>query len=180
MSLATRLADFITAVGTDIKSLQAQINALTSSTDPWTYRVVAADVTNSTTTAGDITGLTIPTSLATGKYILEGKIFFTSAAATTGIQLGFTFPAQVDLAAMWQIPAGVGGVNIHHQTVTAVYSGSTAAPAAAPADFVGVVDGVFVVNSAMSAAIIAQQRSEIAGSAVVTKAGSFIRYRKIA
>lgn len=181
MSLASRLADLITAIGADIKSLQTQINNISSGADPWTYLVVTpTDVPNSTVTAADVTGLSIPSTLATGKYILEGKLFFTSAATTTGAQFGLVFPAQVDLAAMWQVPATATTSTTHNQTATATYSGGTAAPVVAPADSVALLDGVFSVNSAMASAITVQQRSEVAASAIVCKVGSFIRYRKIA
>lgn len=180
MSLQTRLELLTSAIGADIKALNARIDGLVGGTDPWTYLVAPNDVSNSTVTAADVTGLVIPNTLVTGKYVIEGKILFTTGATTTGMQLGLVFPAQVELAALWQVAATQTTVTLLNQTTSAQFSGNTAAPVASPADSIAVLDGVFVVNGAMASGIAVQQRSEVATSAVVSKAGSFVRYRKIA
>jgi hypothetical protein len=174
----------ITAIGTDIKNHEGRIATLElgggGGTDPWTYKVVAADVSNSTVTAAEITNLTMPTGLAAGKYILEGKIFFTAGAATTGMQLGLLFGTSWEVAALWQVPSGATAVTVLNQTASAVYSGNTASPAAAPLDSVALLDAMINLPAASTGPLSVQQRSEVAASAVVAKAGSFIRYRKIA
>lgn len=170
MTLQTRLADLITAVGTDIKSLQSQITAVVSgSSGPWTYVVLGSDVVNSTVTAASV--VATGTGLATGKYALEGKIWYTTAATTTDPAFTLTFPAQVTTAYSWQDAVSISSASGTISMVDNVAQSS---------QYLTKLDGIFIVSAAMASAISALIATKVASSAVTAKAGSFIRYRKIA
>lgn len=184
MPVAAGVAALAARVAAEFKAVRAEIAALPSGgggTDPWTYAYLTADVSNSTLTAITIDGLAIPASVFPGKYIFEGKFLLTSAATTTAVQMAMQFPPlNVDWAALWQLPSsGATTTVVSNQTANAVYTAGTAWPGATPQDFLGIVDGVFVVTNSLSNNIYPVIKSEVNNSAVVCKAGSFIRWRRL-
>lgn len=173
MNLEARLALLITAIGADVKALQSQITSLTSgASGPWTYVVLGSDVANSTVTPANV--VSTGTTLAAGKYALEGKMWWTTVASTTEALFNMTFPAQVTLADAWRqsisVTSASGIVTIAQNTASADTAGS----------YLTLVDGIFTVTGTMASAISAQMKSTVASSAVTAKAGSYISYRKIA
>lgn len=176
MSLASRLASLISAIGADVKSLQTQINALDA---PWTYlRVTGSNVTNNTTSLSDVTGLTTGTGLAAGTYEIEGKILFTSAAATTAAYFSLIYPAQINPGVTIEVAEGAFNFSTYHVVATGVLAGGAAAPAANK-NLLARVSGFFVVSGAMASTMKLQFRSEVASSTITVKPPSYIRYRKV-
>lgn len=99
MSLATRLQDFITALGADIKALQTgksavghthtagEISGLPSAGATATSVVLSATQANSTVTPAVLAGHTF--TIPPGKTLqLQGVMIFQTPAATTGGALG--------------------------------------------------------------------------------------------
>ena len=173
MSLQTRLAALITAIGADIKSLQAQITALTSgSTGPWTYVVASSDVVNSTVTASSV--VSTGTGLSAGKYVLEGKMWWTSAVSTTEPTFSLVFPAQIAIGAAWR-----DSLSIVTTSTGATITDNVATPGQTNS-YLTQVEGIFTVTGTMASSLSAQIASKVASSSVTAKAGSYISYRKIA
>jgi hypothetical protein len=71
-------------------SFRCYVNGAWQSCGPQTKKVTS-DVTNSTTTIADVTGLTFPTQVNT-EYTLTCTVYYTTAATTTGIRFGVNAP----------------------------------------------------------------------------------------
>lgn len=137
---------------------------------------VATDVTNNTTSAADVTGLTCPI-LAGKHYNFEAMLIVTSAATTTGIQLSVNGPAATSFR-------GSG--------IVTVTGSATSATMSTPTTDVTTVDAVIAVqttgptgtvpaiifgwyNPSADGTFAVRVRSEVASSTVTVKAGSSCR-----
>ena len=134
----------------------------------------AADQTFSLITMADVTSLSFP--VVAGKlYRYKFSVLFTSAATTTGIRLGLTYPAVTTASAVANIPIGADGT-------ASIYSGvinssgdnvvATASPAISPAVFIATVEGVILPSAA--GVVQLQSASEVAASNIVIKSGSLV------
>ena len=180
MSLASQVSALATRVASEFKAVRNEMSQLSSGANPWTYYVTTADTLNSTTTAVNVTGLTIPATLAAGKYAFECRFLFTSAATTTGIQPAITFPAQVTMGARSFVPLAATTMSISQgQNVSGTANAATATPGVAPLMYLGSFDGIFIVSGTMTSAIQITIKSEVNASEVAVKAGSFLRYRRL-
>lgn len=136
----------------------------------------AADVTNSTTTGADVTGLTWSVAANTD-YSFDCVIVASSAAAGTGIQMAVNGPATPT-----QVSAYIGISNIASSTGAAAtanmpftmanaYETYQANTAAVTTRVVGKVSGV-IRNGANAGTAAIRLRSEVAASAVTVHRGS--------
>jgi hypothetical protein len=139
----------------------------------YTYAALGSDYTNSTTTSTDVTGLSA--SMDEGVYEIWGNFIWTSAATTTGMSLFASFPSGTNALTTYiqnSSTAGTIGFINNGAIGGGVSTGSIAGSNYAR------IDGIVVVTASGTFQIKA--RSEIAGSLITIKQGSFIRFKKIA
>lgn len=148
--------------------------------DPWTYVVATVDTPNNTTTAVNITGLSVP-ALPDGLYVIETTIVAVSGNDSNGTQIGYGAGTGANVVAV----RGLLGTTMNnvHATYPGTGSSFVFTPAGAPSTtlaYVGAEILLVVRASSMSGAINFTVKSEQAGGLSGTKADSFIRYRRIA
>ncbi len=80
------------AAGTFASTLNANAAPTCTAADPWVRIATTGDTTNSTVNPVAVTGLTVAVSASTN-YIIRCQIVTSAAAATTGVQLTLTGPA---------------------------------------------------------------------------------------
>lgn len=148
------------------------------------YAILAADVTNSTTTGSAISsfGATLEVS---SLYEFEIVLRVRSAATTTGYQFQITGPTGEISYVVYEVGYMVGATltlsNVYRQTLTALATNiaATSAPVAAT-DYLVQVKGILKTTaSTPSGPIGITFQSEVAASQVTTREGSYIRFRKI-
>lgn len=106
MSLQSRLADLITAIGADIKALKTSVGL--SETRTTTY-------VNATQTATDVfTGFT---PVANKRYAITAKLSVQSNAATTGVQTAVLGPASGVTRSAVRIVSADGAATVKHDNV---------------------------------------------------------------
>jgi hypothetical protein len=137
-----------------------------------------ADVASTATTFADATGLSFAVD-AGADYLIEAFLVYTSAATTTGINLGVNGPAS---------PAGVVGEWQAYTSATAVLSrrfqaynqgtATTGVQTANAADYAQLT--AMFRNGATAGTFILRFASEVSGSAITLKAGSFLRWQQTA
>ena len=143
--------------------------------DPWTYVYLPSNVSVNTTAFADLTGLSF-TALANTKYEIEFVGTFTAAATTTGIGLAVDVPSGVPfgIGRHTLTAATLGGFEqIADNTTTGASAGVRAATTLVPirAEFHAPI-------SSTGGTVQMKMRSEIATSAVIMQAGSYMKYRK--
>lgn len=133
---------------------------------------LALDVTNSTTTPLDVTGLGIP--LLAGQVVFfEFELVITAAAATTGVQLGLNGPAGGTLTAKITTPTAVGTET--PLNVAAYETFNPVTTSAGSARTLATIKGV-LRNGANAGTLVPRLKSEVAGSAVNVLTGSTARW----
>ncbi len=145
---------------------------------PSTVIRLDSDVSNSTTSFADVTGLTFQT-VPNADYLVEGFLVYTSAATTTGISLGINGPAS---------PAGVIGEWQTYTNDTTIVNRQFRAYNTSPAASAGVVSTAvqyaqyttMLRTGAAGGAATLRFASEVATSAITIRAGSIIRVQQLA
>lgn len=133
---------------------------------------LGADVSNSTVTLADATGLALPL-LTNTDYWFAFMVLWRSAATTTGIALALGGPAGLaDLGYFVEIPTAAGAVSFGSRGALASELLTTAAEAA-NATRLARIEGVVRVG-ATAGSLVLRFRSEVAGSAVTIRAGSVV------
>jgi hypothetical protein len=151
---------------------------------PELYALLAADVTNSTTTPSAVGSFGV-TLEASAQYEFDIVIRAQSAATTTGLQFQLTGPSSQTDWIVYDIEYMSGitlaSNNIVRQTLNTFATNITATAApAANTDFMIRIRGMMKTNSTTPAADIGISfQSEIGASQVTIKSGSSIRFRKI-
>lgn len=148
--------------------------------DGWTYLRLATDFSNSTTTMADVTGMAF-TPEASATYLVEGLLRLRSAAATTGPQTGIVWPTNVgDGVYYTQQATAAGSTTPRYGNTSANFTSGVADIADATGSWPQLISVSFDTASNVSGDFKLTLRSEVAASNVTMKAGSFIRYRRIA
>ena len=129
---------------------------------------LAADVSNSTVTIANVTGLSF-NALANTTYVVDVVGTFQSAAATTGIALALAIPSGSVSGQAWH-PISATTLNSVEQIATGATTGATTGVRAAATN-VPITASFIVAIGATGGAVQLQFRSEIAASAVTMKAG---------
>lgn len=152
--------------------------------DGWTYLRLESDFTTSSAASVDVTGLAF-TPEASAHYLVEGHLMLASAtggATTTGVapQPGINWPTNVGNGTYWTNQASTTGSTLPRY-------GNTTANFASGADSIPdtnswphKMDVSFLTLSNVAGTFQLTLRSEVAATNVTMKAGSFIRYRRIA
>lgn len=179
MSLATRLTALAQAIGADIKSLQAQINAIPSGgggSDPWSHQALTTSYTNSTVTASDVFTGFVP--IANTRYIVDSLCIVNSAAATTGVQTCLAGPTTgiTRSAVKIQSASAAAADKLDHLALNAFQ----VATAGLVAFTLLNIQAIIEVGATPGAGNVrVQARSEVAGSAIAFHPGSSMRWRTI-
>lgn len=148
--------------------------------DGWTYLTLGTDFSNSTTTMADVTGMAF-TPAPGATYIVEGLLRLRSAAATTGPQTGIVWPTNVgDGVYYTQQASAAGSTTPRYGNTSANFTSGVADIADATGSWPQFLSVSFDTASNASGDFKLTLRSEVAASNVTMKAGSFIRYRRIA
>ena len=152
--------------------------------DGWTYVRLASDFTTSSATAVDVTGMAF-TPDASAHYVVEGHLMLASAvggATTTGVapQPGITWPTNVGNGTYWTNQASATGSTLprYGNTTANFVSGADSIPDTNP--WPHKLDVNFLTLSNVTVTFQMTLRSEVAATNVTMKAGSYIRYRRIA
>lgn len=130
---------------------------------------LAADVTNSTTTLANVTGLAVSLA-ANSTYQIDGQVLFQTAAPTTGIRLTQTVPTGATVAAQWNTPTSLTASTIANQRAADAGAASTGIDTA-NANALATAS-ILVITAATAGSLQIRFASEIAGSNAVVKAGS--------
>jgi hypothetical protein len=175
----TNAAGFHTSFRCDAtahQTLSFHYTAGTGKVYPELMAVLAADASNSTVTPATVGSFSI-TLAASSVYEFEGVLVFTSAATGTGARFTVQGPsAQTDWVSYEAFtPASTG-------TLISAW-GTAFSPGAAPVantPYACPVRGICKTNGNTPAvAVTLDIFSEIGGSAITLKAGSFLKFRKI-
>lgn len=157
------------------------ISGLPSGADPWTYLKLAADQDVSTATWADLTGLAF-TPAANTDYEVEFCLMCQTPTATVGARPGLSWGTgyQYGVADLYT-PTAATTESIVHQTI-----GTAAGTAQAAAGGLPVVNvpyghrGMVTFRSGTTPTPFKlQMASETAGTAIRTKAGSYLKFRAI-
>lgn len=143
--------------------------------------VLAADVTNANATANtmqDITGLLFP-MVALGRYAFRFMIDYTAAATTTGARFGITSPVGASLLAYRSLYGLTTTGESYNQAVAFDQPAAANASSPATAGNIAVIEGI-ITCGASPGDLQARFASEIAASAIVAKAGSYVKWQQLA
>lgn len=179
MSLQTRLAPLISALGADYKSLQAQINALGGGggSDPWTVQAVttAQSTTSTSTPLEPFSGFT---PVANTRYIVDILAMVQSAATTTGVQSALSGPTTgITRSAVKVVSASAATTDkIDHLALNAFQ----VATAGLTTPNLLMLQAIIDVGASPGAGLIrAQFKTEVSGSSITIQPGSTMRWRTI-
>lgn len=146
--------------------------------DPWLYAVLGADVTNSTVTLVNVTGLLLPVEANT-TYEIEISGAFTAAAATTGFGVAVDIPSGSVVGQMVH-PISQTAAGSTMQNADAAVGGATSGVPTLGANIPFSYKGIVAVG-ATAGNVQVMCRSEIAASAVTVKANlTVMKMRKAA
>ena len=138
---------------------------------------LAADFTTSSATAVDVTGLSI-TPTANLRYEINGKFLLRTATTTVGPRPGVAWPTgMTDGVVMLRTTSSATAFltaigNISAAVLTAVGGLPTTT-----GSFPSFLEATLIAGATPSGTFRVQLASETAGTNVIMKAGSFIRYR---
>lgn len=157
-----------------VKILQTTTSALVGE---WQTVVLGSDVTNNNAVANtiqDVTGLSFPVT-ANQMYWFEFNIFYTAAAATTGSRWSINGPAsptKLIYTSEYSLAATTTTRNANNISydLPAASNATSGATGSNQATIYGCVQPISNGN------LIARFASEVSSSAIVAKAGSFVRY----
>lgn len=138
---------------------------------------LGADVTNSTTTLANATGLSIVLD-ANSTYALDVRVMFQTAATTTGIRLTQTIPSGATVVAQWDTPTSLTARTLANQRAADAGAASTAMDVANANTLA--TGTLLVVTGASAGSLQIRFASEVAASNAVIKAGSNIVATKVA
>ncbi len=138
---------------------------------------LGADVTNSTTTLANATGLSIALA-ANSTYALNVQVMFQTAATTTGIRLTQTVPSGATVVAQWDTPTSLTARTLANQRAADAGAASTAMDVANANTLAS--GTLLVVTGASAGSLQIRFASEVAASNAVIKAGSNIVATKVA
>jgi len=145
--------------------------------DPWTTVALAADFTTSSATAVDVTGLAF-TPAANLRYEIEGRFLLRTATTTVGPRPGVAWPTgMTDGVATLRTPSSATAFLTANGNISAALLAAVGGLPTTTGSWPGFVEANLIVGASPSGTFKIQLASETAGTNVIMKAGSFIRYR---
>lgn len=130
---------------------------------------LTADVTNSTTTLANVTGLAVAVD-ANSTYAIDARVMFQTAAITTGIRLSQTVPAGATVVAQWSTPTSLTAATLANQRAADTGAASTAIDVANANTLA--TGSLLVITGATAGNLQIRFASEVAASNAVVKTGS--------
>lgn len=148
--------------------------------DGWTYVRLASDFATTGTANVAVTGLAF-TPAANRTYTVEGHLLLRSAAATTGARPGVQWPnGMTDNAARVASPNSATALAFGSSAGSATFNAKATGIANTTSSMLGTLEATFVTGASPTGAFQVTLASEVAGSGVTMRAGSWIRYREVA
>lgn len=138
---------------------------------------LTADITNSTVTLANATGLAIALD-ANSTYAIDVRVMFQTAATTTGIRLTQTVPTGATVVAQWNTPTSLTARTLANQRAADTGAASSAVDTANANTLA--TGSLLVVTVATAGNLQIRFASEVASSNAVIKAGSNLVATKIA
>jgi len=140
------------------------------------YLVLASDTANSTTSFADVTGLTF--AVTSGEtYVFEAWVVYETAATTTGSKWAVNGPASPTILS-YSVETPTTGTTSRLDFASTYDGTSASSQTAGIGQCLAKIEGVVKVSASGTFAL--RFGSEVGSSAVTAKAGSSMRYRKIA
>lgn len=161
---------FSNLAGTDVQTVLADIDSQIGGGG--TYSIQGSDVTNSTTSAAD-TGMAFIAQPNT-RYLVEGFFIMQADASTTGVQVSIQWPSGSSGAARIMSPNNSTSTAERYVEAGSTTQVSATGVPAANTDTLGTMTVNFLAGGSPSIFRV-RFRSEVGGSTVTIKAGSFIR-----
>ena len=191
VSGALRLNGYNVLIGSDLVagsgvSLDRAGSTVTINSTGAVNRVVlSANVTNTTTTLANVSGLQLPTDLALGKYIIRGQLLLISDSTSRGCQVGMTGTGTQTgpaIRVMAQTTATANPTVRFFNFNAGTWGGTTTANATCIA--VGlvqhaIIDGIITVSAAPTTFTGVTFKASSAGT-VELKEGSYLEWEKFA
>lgn len=147
--------------------------------DQWTYIKLAADFTTSSATAVDVTGMSFQPA-ANKRYEFEARLRLRTATATVGPRPGLAWPTGfTDGGGEVRCPSAVGSEVMQFGNPNAAILGPVGGLPNTTQSWPGYVGGEINMGASPSGTVKLQLASETAGTNVICKAGSWLRYREI-
>jgi hypothetical protein len=146
----------------------------------FTFLKHAADTSNSTRTTPQTIGGLETNLLAGSIYEFEANVQFTSAATTTGIILGFSYPSSpTSFSAEFYVPVAVNGTAALFEGQQTALTDSVITTTVGATTATYTVKIVGKINNVNAGAIRLWYKSSVPASAITIKAGSTMRIRKV-
>lgn len=148
--------------------------------DPWTYvKVAGSDVTTTSATAVDITGLAF-TPGASKSYEVEAMLLVRTATATVGPRPGVAWPTGLtDGVADIQMTSAAGTNVLQNGNINAAILAPVGGVPNTTQSWPARIRATFIAGGSPSGTFKLQIASETAGTTVTVKIGSWLRYREI-
>lgn len=142
--------------------------------------VLGSDVTNNNATLNtiqDVTGLSFPVVNGT-RYWFQFRIRYTAAAGTTGSRWSINGPSQNELTydSEYALTATSRTLNIAVITYDLPAASNATSPQTTGGNFARITG---IIRPTADGSVIARFASEIANSAIIARAGSFVRSRAL-
>jgi hypothetical protein len=139
--------------------------------------VSGSDVTNSTTSFADVTGLTVATKAGI-RYNFETHLYHQTAATTTGAQFGVNHSGAATaliIAAIQQITSSVTAATYGSSAAVTAVDTAAVVETTGPgtSNFLAIMSGYIVPTADGTFAV--RCKSEVAASALTIKVGSWLR-----
>ena len=173
-------SDSPTALATQ-QSVKAYVDSQVGGSG-WTYVTLGGDVTNATTTAAAITGLTF-TPAAGIMYDVEFRILFQSTSTGNAVDFGVTWSSGLDDGAFTIIQPRLAATtdfdpNLTFTTAgTDVFNAESQGMPTANESYLYVGWGVVIAGGTPTGTMGFDFACEISSQTATARAGSFIRYR---
>lgn len=181
-SVLPRLVSTGGTTGHVLTKLSVGFGWVAPSADPWTYLKLAADQDISTATWTDLTGLTFTPDVSSD-YEVEFSLLCQTPTATTGARPGVSWSANLSYGAVaLNTPSSAAAETLVHATIGTSAGVAQAAVGGLPTINVPFRHSGFAhfrSGSGTQGPFKLQMASEVALTAIRTKAGSYLKYRKI-
>lgn len=144
----------------------------------WTYVTLANDFTTSSGTAVDVTGLAFTPAL-NKRYEFCARLLTRTATATVGPRPGLAWPTGMsDGAATIRQPSSATAELIATGNISGAILAAVGGVPTTTGSWLATIDGNVIAGASPSGTVKVQLASETAGTNVIIKAGSFLRYRE--
>ena len=137
--------------------------------------IVAADISQSSNSS--YSNLFTKAVLANEKWVMEACLFFSAAAATTGIVVAMDAPAN-PAAVIYGLDSSESATTFRCLVATSAGTALVGTASAAATIITAFVRGT-VENGPTAGNVVVKFRSEVNGSAVTVKRGSFVRWSRV-